>query len=104
MSRQRLTLALTAGLAAASLATGMLPTSHAASTAVSAHLTRPVVGGDGAGFPGAEVALGDADRRGPALAPLPSALATIAALGAGVEASWTQYGTPLTLTDRKSVV
>ena len=98
MSRRRLTFVLTAGLAAASLASGMLPSSHAAGPIVSDHLKRALVGGDGAGFPGAEVALGDADRRGPALAPLASALRTMAQMGTGVEASWTQYGTPLTLT------
>lgn len=54
------------------------------------------------GFPGAEVALGDADRRGPVLAPLKAARAHLATMGKGLEVSWTQYGTPLNLTRERN--
>jgi hypothetical protein len=84
------------GLLLAGLALTGLP-SEAASP-LSAHLNRPVVGPEAGGFPGAEVALGDADRRGPVLAPLKAARAHLATLGKGLEVSWTQYGTPLNLT------
>jgi LPXTG-motif cell wall-anchored protein len=76
-----------------------LPASQAAEQP-SAHLSRPLAGGDSGDFPGAEVAVGDADRRGPRLAPLAAAKAAVARLGA--EASYTQYGTPLTLTRERA--
>jgi hypothetical protein len=59
---------------------------------------RALAGADSGDFPGAQVALGDADRRGPALAPLASARTHLRSMGAGLEVSWTQYGTPLNLT------
>ena len=43
------------------------------------------------------MAVGDADRRGPVLAPTAAARAAATSLGA-VEVSWNQYGTPRTLT------
>lgn len=84
------------GLLLAGLALAGLPSE--ASTSLSAHLQRPLVGPEGSGFPGAEVAVGDADRRGPALAPLKEALAHLATMGKGLDVTWTQYGTPLSLT------
>ncbi len=102
MTRRRATLAVTAGVALTGLLAG-LPTSQAA-TAPSAHLSRALQGGDSGDFPGAEVPVGDADRRGAALAPLASARAELTRLGGAVadggdlQVSWTQYGTPLTLT------
>ncbi|MCA1712189.1 MAG: M36 family metallopeptidase [Actinobacteria bacterium] len=98
MSRRRATLLLTSGVALTGLLAG-LPASQAAEKP-SAHLSRPLAGGDAGGFPGAEVAVGDADRRGPRLAPLGAAKVAVAELGA--EASYTQYGTPLTLTREKA--
>jgi hypothetical protein len=97
VTRARATLALTACLALGTLAAGALPSSQAA-LSPSAHLLRPLAGGDSATFPGSEVPLGDADRRGPRLAPLASAKAELARLGGDLHVSWTQYGTPLVLT------
>ncbi|MGZ6791712.1 MAG: hypothetical protein ACXVFV_02080, partial [Mycobacteriales bacterium] len=97
MSRTRATLALSACLAVAGLVAGGLPTSQAA-PAPSAHLLRPLQGPDSGDFPGAEVPLGDADRRGAGLPPLAAATRGLAAMGAGLQVSWTQYGTPLSLT------
>ncbi|MCW2600831.1 MAG: peptidase fungalysin [Frankiales bacterium] len=97
MTRRRATLVLTAGVALSGALLGGLPTSQAATTP-SAHLQRLLQGGDSGDFPGAEVPVGDADRRGSALAPLPAAKAGIAAMGHGMQVSWTQYGTPLNLT------
>jgi hypothetical protein len=94
-TRRRTALALTCAAALAGLAVG-LPSE--AAVAPSAHLSRPLAGGDSGTFPGSEVPVGDADRRGPRLAPLASARAEITRLGGdAVYASWTQYGTPLTL-------
>jgi hypothetical protein len=59
--------------------------------------TRGLAGPDSGDFPGAQVALGDADRRGPVLSPLASARAHLRTMGKGLEVSWTQYGTPLNL-------
>ncbi|HUR51309.1 MAG TPA: M36 family metallopeptidase [Mycobacteriales bacterium] len=59
---------------------------------------RGLAGPDSGDFPGAQVALGDADRRGPRLAPRAQALGHLRAMGAGLQVSWTQYGTPLNLT------
>jgi hypothetical protein len=83
-------------LVLAGLAALGLPSQAAAP--LSAHLTRQLAGPDSGTFPGAEVALGDADRRGPVLAPLEGARAELARMGAGLQVSWTQYGTPLALT------
>jgi extracellular elastinolytic metalloproteinase len=69
-----------------------------AATPLSAHLKRALAGADSGTFPGAEVALGDEDNRGPALAPLAAARARLATMGNGLQVSWTQYGTPLNLT------
>ncbi len=99
MTRRRATLALTTGVALTGLLAG-LPTSQAAVTP-SAHLSRALQGGDSGDFPGAEVPVGDVDRRGPALAPLASARAALTALGGDLHVSWTQYGTPQTLTREK---
>jgi hypothetical protein len=87
---------LTAGFALSGLLLG-LPVSQAA-TKPSAHLSRALQGGDSGDFPGAEVPIGDADRRGPDLAPTATARAALAKLGRGAKTSWTQYGTPHTLT------
>ncbi len=81
---------LLAGLAAAGLP------SQAAAPLPS--LTRPLAGPNAGGFPGAQVALGDADRRGPVLPPLATARKHLATMGPGLQVSWTQYGTPLNLT------
>lgn len=86
------------GLLLAGLALAGLPSEAASpSTQVSAHLQRPLEGIESATFPGAEKALGDVDRRGPALAPLQAARAHLARMGTGLEVSWTQWGTPLSL-------
>jgi extracellular elastinolytic metalloproteinase len=69
-----------------------------AAAPVSDHLTRALAGADSGDFPGAQVALGDADRRGPALAPLAAARRHLRTMGTGLQVSWTQYGTPLNLT------
>ncbi len=69
-----------------------------ASSPLSAHLTRALAGADSGTFPGAQVEVGDADRRGPVLAPLTAATAHLRTMGQGVQVSWTQYGTPLNLT------
>jgi hypothetical protein len=74
-----------------------LPASQAAAKP-SAHLSRALQGGDSGDFPGAEVPVGDADRRGPDLAPTTAARTALAKLGRGAKTSWTQYGTPHTLT------
>jgi hypothetical protein len=74
-----------------------LPASHAADKP-SAHLARALQGGDSGDFPGAEVPVGDADRRGPDLAPTAAARTALTKLGRGAKTSWTQYGTPHTLT------
>ncbi|MDX6196863.1 MAG: hypothetical protein QOJ79_14, partial [Actinomycetota bacterium] len=95
MSRRR-AVVLTAGVALTGLLAGM-PASHATPKA-SAHLSRPLQGGDSGDFPGAEVPVGDVDRRGPDLAPTAAARAALAHLGRGAKTSWTQYGTPHTLT------
>ena len=79
-----------AGLAAAGLPSR-------ASAPLSEHLTRPLAGPESGSFPGAEVELGDVDRRGPDLAPIPAATAHLRTLGSGLQVSWTQYGTPLNL-------
>jgi hypothetical protein len=88
---------LTACIALSGAALGGLPASQAA-TPPSAHLQRLLQGPDSGDFPGAEVPVGDVDRRGTALAPLAAAKAGIAQMGAGMQVSWTQYGTPLNLT------
>jgi extracellular elastinolytic metalloproteinase len=95
MPRRRAVLVLTSGVALTGLLTG-LPASRAAEP--SAHLTRALQGGDSGDFPGAEVPVGDADRRGPDLAPSAHAKAALARLPRGAKTSWTQYGTPHTLT------
>jgi hypothetical protein len=95
VTRRRATLALTAGVALTGLLAGLSP-SEAAVTP-SSHLLRALEGGDSGTFPGAEVPVGDVDKRGPRLAPLASAQAELAALGDDLEVSWTQYGTPLVL-------
>ena len=88
---------LSAGLlSAAALVAGALPSTAAAP--LSDHLLRPPAGPDSGTFPGSEAPLGDVDARGPAQAPLASAQAAVAALGDGVRTTWTQYGTPKTLT------
>ncbi|MGB8649304.1 MAG: M36 family metallopeptidase [Mycobacteriales bacterium] len=96
MTRRRATLVLTACVALSGLAAG-LPASQAATTP-SAHLQRLLAGPDSGAFPGSEVPVGDVDRRGPALPPLASAQRELARLGGDLHVSWTQYGTPLTLT------
>jgi hypothetical protein len=96
MSRRRPALLVTAAVALTGLLTG-LPASQAAETP-SAHLLRPLQTGESGDFPGAEVPVGDADRRGPDLAPSAAARAALAHLGGGAKTSWTQYGTPHTLT------
>lgn len=68
MNRRR-PLLLTAGLLpAVSLAASVVP-SASADDPESDHLLRPLAGPDSGIFPGAEVALGDVDNRGPGLAP-----------------------------------
>ncbi|MCU1691508.1 MAG: peptidase fungalysin, partial [Frankiales bacterium] len=95
--RRRPQLLLTTGLLSVSaLSAGLLPSASAAPT-LSSHLLRPAVGPDAGGFPGAEVAVGDRDARGPVLAPQAAALRAVADLGSGTEVSWNQYGTPRTL-------
>ncbi|MBK5305130.1 MAG: M36 family metallopeptidase [Frankiaceae bacterium] len=96
MLRRRPTLVATAGLALAGLLAA-LPASQAG-VKPSDHLSRTLQGGDSGDFPGAEVPVGDADRRGPHLAVPASAKAAVTRLGKGVSATWTQFGTPLTLT------
>src|SRR5689334_9749458 len=95
LSRRR-AVVLTAGVALTGLLAG-LPASHAADKP-SAHLSRPLQGGDSGDFPGAEKPIGDVDRRGPDLAPAAAARAALARLGRGARTSWNQYGTPHTLT------
>ena len=85
MTRRRATLALTAGVALTGLLTG-LPTTSAANRP-SAHLSRALPGGDSGDFPGAEVPVGDADRRGPRLVPLTSARKALVALGGALQVS-----------------
>jgi hypothetical protein len=96
MLRRRAVVLLTTGVALTGLVTG-LPSSQAADVR-SAHLSRALQGGNSGDFPGAEVPVGDADHRGPDLAPSASAHAAFARLGKGAKTSWTQYGTPHTLT------
>lgn len=84
-------LAALAVLAIGPVIAGTLP-GAGASAPVS--VGRPLVGPDGGGFPGAEQAVGDADRRGPRLAPLAAARRQVAKAG-GLDVSWTQYGTVL---------
>ena len=83
-------------LALAAFAAAGMPSRAAAP--LSAHLTRGFAGADSGTFPGAQQALGDADRRGPALAPLAAATAKLRTMGTGLQVSWNQYGTPLNLT------
>jgi hypothetical protein len=83
------------GLAVAAFAAAGLPSEAAAPAVVAS--TRGLAGPDSGDFPGAQVALGDADRRGPALAPLAAARAHLRTMGPGLSVSWTQYGTPLNL-------
>ncbi|MCU1592956.1 MAG: peptidase fungalysin [Frankiales bacterium] len=97
MTPRRATLAITAGAALLGLGLGGLPTSQAAAP-VSAHLTRALQGADSGDFPGAEVPVGDQDRRGSRLAPLGAAKEGLRQMGAGLHVTWTQYGTPLSLT------
>src|SRR4051812_30305958 len=97
MLPRRAVVALIAGAALTGVVTG-LPSSQAAVETPSAHLLRPLQGGDSGDFPGAEVPVGDADRRGPDLAPTRAITSAVAGLGKGVKVSWTQYGTPLSLT------
>jgi hypothetical protein len=97
MLPRRAVLALTTGAALTGLLTG-LPSSQALGSLPSAHLSRALQGGDSGDFPGAEVPVGDADRRGPDLAVTAATKAALARLGGGAKASWTQYGTPHTLT------
>jgi len=100
LSRRRAVLPAAAALAVAGITLAGLPST--ASVLPSAHLSRSLEGGDGGTFPGAEVALGDADRRGPVLPPLAAAKEQLARMGDGLQVSWTQYGTPLSLTREKS--
>jgi extracellular elastinolytic metalloproteinase len=81
-------------LALGPVVVGSLPTAAGAPGTAA----RALAGPDSGTFPGAEVALGDADRRGPRLAPLTGALSAVRAMGKDVRASWTQYGTVLSLT------
>src|SRR3954463_9952973 len=97
MLPRRAVVALIAGAALTGVVTG-LPSSQAAVETPSAHLLRPLQGGDSGDFPGAEVPVGDADRRGPDLAPTRAIRAAVAGFGKGVKVSWTQYGTPLSIT------
>ncbi|MFN2539660.1 MAG: hypothetical protein ABR549_16115 [Mycobacteriales bacterium] len=102
MSRTRAALALGASAAVGALLLGAVPSSQAAPV-VSAHLQRALQGPDSGDFPGAEVPVGDADRRGPRLPKLASSEAAVAALGNGIRvSSYTQYGTPLSLMREKS--
>ncbi len=96
MKFRRPVLLLAGLLSAGGLASSVLPASAAAP--VSAHLLRPLAGPDSGTFPGAQIPLGDVDVRGPRRAPLPGAVTAVAGLGKGVSVSWTQYGTPRTLT------
>ncbi len=99
MTRRRATLALTTGVAL----TGLLATLPSeAGVRPSAHLSRALAGGDSGTFPGSEVPVGDVDRRGARLAPLASAQAALSRLGEEMMVSWTQYGTPLSLTREKA--
>ncbi|MCW2665963.1 MAG: peptidase fungalysin, partial [Frankiales bacterium] len=97
MRSPRSLLLATGLLSVSALAAGLLPAS-AAAPATSDHLLRPLAGSDSGTFPGSEVPLGDRDARGPWLPPLASAQSAVASLGAGVEVSWTRYGTPRVLT------
>ena len=94
MTRRTTALLAAGALTAGSVAAAAL-TPAAADTTPSAHLLRPLVGADSGGFPSAQTAVGDADRRGPRLAVPASRRAAADALGT---ASWTQFGTPRTLT------
>ena len=97
MSRKRATLVLTACVAVSGLTALAVP-SDAAMTS-SAHLQRQLAGSDSGAFPGSEVPVGDVDRRGPRLVPLAGAQAQLDRLGRdGLNVSWTQYGTPLSVT------
>ncbi len=89
-----LTLLGAAAAAAATTATG----APAGPAGVTAPTVRGAAGPDSGSFPGAQVPLGDSDARGPLRAPLAGATAEVARLGAGVSASWTQYGTAKSLT------
>ncbi|HUR15001.1 MAG TPA: M36 family metallopeptidase [Mycobacteriales bacterium] len=93
---RRRVLAPACALALAGLAVASVPSQAVAP--VSGHLLRPLAGPDSGDFPGAQVAVGDADRRGPALPPLAAARTHLRTMGAGLQVSWTQYGTPLNLT------
>ena len=99
MSRRlpaRAAVAATACLALGGLAATAVPS--AAAPTGSDHLRRLLAGGESGTFPGSEVPVGDVDRRGPALPHLASARDGLGRLGAGLHVSWTQYGTPLSLT------
>ncbi|MCW2678808.1 MAG: peptidase fungalysin [Frankiales bacterium] len=95
--KRRPLLACAGLLTVGSLAASVVP-GAAAAEPTSDHLLRPLAGPESGSFPGAEVALGDVDARGPRLAPLPSALAAVASFGDGISVSWNQYGTPRSLT------
>jgi len=100
LSRTRAALALGSCAAVAALVAGALPSSAAPT---SAHRQRLLQGSDSGDFPGAEVPVGDADRRGPRLQPTATTRAAVASLGKGISvSSWTQYGTPLSVLREKS--
>ncbi len=92
MTRRRPLLLATGGLTAAALALSFVP-AQAAAPQSGPLPRRGLVGAEAGGFPGAQVALGDRDNRGPRLAPLPGASAAVADLGSGVDVAWTRYGT-----------
>ena len=92
MPSRPLTLAASMLVVTGSLALGLAP-----AVAAGPAPSRPQVGPEAGGLPGAQVAVGDADRRGPSLSPTATARAAVDALH-GVDVSWNQYGTPLTLT------
>jgi extracellular elastinolytic metalloproteinase len=96
VTRTRATVVGSALLAVGALLAGGLPSSQAAQP-TSAHLKRLLQGGDSGDFPGAEVPIGDVDRRGPRLDKLASSVQAVAALGSTSVSSWTRYGTPLSL-------
>jgi len=101
MLRSRVGLALLAA-GATGAAVLLAPVASAAhATSYDPHAVDPALralaGADSGTFPGAEADLPELDARGPRLAPTETTRAAVAALGADVTASWTQYGTPRTL-------
>lgn len=97
VTRRRPLLASAGLLALASLLAPSL-TSASAASGTSDHLLRPLAGPESGTFPGAEVALGDVDNRGPRLDPLSEAVAATRVLGDGLALSWNIFGTPSALT------